>query len=308
MTKSPYKTHVTSAMVLAFTLGAAPHADDKVVESNFDYNFTPDGRELVYYSYKGRTLPDIYKKTDDGPEINLTKSDDIWDIEPDYSPDGKSIAFSSGDSMAVMNLHIMNADGSHNRLLLDLEDSIIGPAWSPSGEKIAFSTFVAGSEKPSGDVYIVNADGTGLKNLTHSMDGSAIKPEWSPGGDYIYFMSGTERDGAMDIYRMDSEGGHLSRLTDFSESGLQAFDVKPTPDGDTLVFTGTNKEGSVDIYAIRADLTSPTSEVHQITDTADAKEYFLSFTPNGHHLTYSKGEWETGFSFAHIPTPNLGHQ
>jgi len=49
-----------------------------------------------------------------------------------------------------------------------------GPAWSPDGSAIAF----AGAGGVPGDIYIMNADGTGLSQLTS--DGQAGQPAWQP--------------------------------------------------------------------------------------------------------------------------------
>lgn len=304
-------TKLITAGAFALTAIAVPHlqADDetepaeKKVESSFDFNFSPNGTDMIYYAYKGRALPDIFIKAHHSEEINLTQSPEIWDIEPDYSPDGTKILYSSGDSMAAMNLHIMDADGGNGRLLLDLDDSIVGPDWSPDGKKIAFSTFKMGSENPEGDIYIANLDGTNLQNLTANMAGGAMKPSWSRDGKHLYFAHSKEKEGPSDIYRMTVKGTEVTRLSDLACAQLKVFDVQVTPDSSTLVFAATDSEGWTDIYAIPADIAAPATTPHRITQTNHASEYFLSFTPNGHHLTYSIGDWESGFAFAHIATP-----
>ncbi|MEX0298124.1 MAG: TolB family protein [Kordiimonas sp.] len=313
MTASYFKTILVASTCTLMSTNAltaqavASNKEEQIIESHFDFNFSPDGQNMIYYAYKGKKLPDIYKKPHHGSEINLTSSSETWDIEPDYSPDGSKILYSSGDSMAVMNLHIMNADGGDSRLLIDLEDSIVGPTWSPDGKKIAFSTFKMGSENPEGDVFIANHDGTHVKNLTDDISGSAVKPTWSKDGTHLYFAHSETKDGPADIYRMTSEGTDITRLTDLSAIELKVFDVQLTPDSSTLVFAATDSEGWTDIYAIPANAKKPATKPHQITKTEEASEYFLSFTPNGHHLTYSVGDWENGFSFAHIPTPKGHH-
>ncbi len=285
----------------------ARSSDEKVIVSHFDFNFSPDSQNMIYYAYKGRKLPDIYKKPHHGEEINLTNSSETWDIEPDYSPDGKKILYASGDSMAVMNLHIMDADGSDSRLLIDLEDSIVGPTWSPDGKRIAFSTFKMGSNKPVGDIYVANPDGTHVQNLTENVSGSAVKPTWSRDGKHLYFAHSDEKDGPSDIYRMTSEGTEVTRLSDLSAAGLKAFGVKITPDASMLVFAATDTDGWTDIYAMPADTKKPVKNPNRITKTEKASEYFLAFTPNSQHLTYSVGDWENGFSFAHMPIPKAHH-
>ena len=57
----------------------------------------------------------------------------------------------------------------------------------------------------------MNADGTGLTNLTNHPNND-YDPTWSPDGDHIAFATG--RDGNFEIYVMNADGSGLSRLTD----------------------------------------------------------------------------------------------
>jgi Tol biopolymer transport system component len=59
------------------------------------------------------------------------------------------------------------------------------PVWSPTGKRIAF---VRKSEEVVTDVYVVNRDGSGLRQLAHS--GDAGEPAWSPDGRSIAFTRG----------------------------------------------------------------------------------------------------------------------
>ena len=60
-------------------------------------------------------------------------------------------------------------------------------------------------------IYVMNADGTGVRRLT-SDPGGAVMPTWSPDGKHIVFVS--RRSGRSDIYVMDADGSNLRRQTD----------------------------------------------------------------------------------------------
>jgi Tol biopolymer transport system component len=72
----------------------------------------------------------------------------------------------------------MNADGSDQRNLTRKPGNEVGPAWSPDGRAIVFTAvppgqplWVGGSRSASGpyrDVYVMNADGSEQRNLTHT--------------------------------------------------------------------------------------------------------------------------------------------
>jgi TolB protein len=63
----------------------------------------------------------------------------------------------------------MNVDGSEARMLA--QDGA-QPYWSPDGRKIAFAK--------QSDIYIMNADGSGQRNLTRGAGRRESSPVWSP--------------------------------------------------------------------------------------------------------------------------------
>ena len=120
-----------------------------------------------------------------------------------WSPDGKRFAFfvtntSPGDRTddAKAGLWVMNADGSNPRQLTRYAGS--NPAWSPDGRRIAFRSF---------DLFVVNADGSGLRRLARN--GSA--PAWSPDGRTIAFLHNRE------VHIVKADGSDERRLTPLNE-------------------------------------------------------------------------------------------
>ena len=87
----------------------------------------------------------------------------------------------------------------------------VAPLWlrsaaiSPDGQTIIFAY--------KGDLYSVPVAGGQARQLTtnSAWDG---RPVWSPSGKSIAFAS--EREGSMDIYRMEADGSNLVRLTTHS--------------------------------------------------------------------------------------------
>ncbi len=79
------------------------------------------------------------------------------------------------------------------------------PSFSPDGSKVLFA------DDRDGDleIYVVNADGTGMRALTDN-DTRDFFPSWSPDGSTIVFTS--NRDGAMALYVMDADGANQRRL------------------------------------------------------------------------------------------------
>jgi TolB protein len=149
---------------------------------------------------------------------------------------------------------VIRADGSGEVSVLSVHPtSDSKPAWSPDGSKIAFESLrddVANLKHV--DIYIMNADGTGVNRLTN---GSEIDygPAWSPDGTKIAFRA--DVDGNSDIYVINADGSGRVNLTNHPSS-----DWAPawSPDGRLIAFQ-TNRDGNWEIYVMRSDGTEPTN-------------------------------------------------
>ena len=72
-----------------------------------------------------------------------------------------------------------SADGSVARLTNDPAPDE-EPTWSPDGAKIAFQSYrYAGGNGSSWNIYVMNAVGTNLVELTHDL-AAAKYPAWRP--------------------------------------------------------------------------------------------------------------------------------
>jgi Tol biopolymer transport system component len=169
--------------------------------------WSPDGRTIYFGRYLVSTDGSGARKL---PYIPITA---VW------SPDGRQIAFvgnklrnqlpgHSGPRKANSDIYVMNADGSGIRRLTHNSGYDGEPAWSPDGRKIAFQSKGRlrsyGGNGGNGEIYVMNADGSGKRNLTRNpaQDGS---PSWSPDGRRIAFVS--NRDGRrLEAHVMNADG------------------------------------------------------------------------------------------------------
>ena len=106
-------------------------------------------------------------------------------------------------------LRIMSPDGSKDSQLT----AVITPGspdWSPDGSRMAFD--VRTDFRDPGQIYTINADGSGLTNLTG--DSPLVKgpPAWSPDGSRIAFIGLI--DGRSGLYMMDADGNNFALVTE----------------------------------------------------------------------------------------------
>jgi Tol biopolymer transport system component len=152
--------------------------------------WSPDGTRIAFSrGTLGGT--DIYSMRADGTDLRRLTSDPLPDITPAWSPDGTKIAFARAEDDAqreAANIFVVNADGSGERNLTNDNGWSVSPTWSPDGTRIAFSRNkypFPGIYDP--DIFVMNADGSGLVDLSPSERYYDQEPAWSPDGRRIAF-------------------------------------------------------------------------------------------------------------------------
>lgn len=166
-----------------------------------------------------------------------------------FSPDGSKIAYAyaaPGEQNSEM--YVANVDGTGTPLNVSrtaaLSENIA--EWSRDGSKLVILNSFPGA---SAGLAIVNADGTGFRQLTPGGDGASDQnPAWSPDGTRIAFDS--NRGPNRGIWIVSANGGLPTPLT---PSDMYAEKAQWGPNG-TIAFEGSRPSTiNQDIWVMTAD-------------------------------------------------------
>lgn len=209
-------------------------------------SFTPDGRALMFTSYR-LDNPDLFELSLADGAMKRVSSRPGLNTGGRVSPDGGKIALT------------LSHDGNSEVYLLDRGGGLIkrltsswgidtSPAWSPDGKQIAFVSSRAGNPQ----LYVMGADGGEPSRITFQGNYNQT-PAWSPRGTHVAFTARDERN-VFDIFVLDLRTKEIKRVTqDQGNNEEPAF----SPNGRMLVFS-TTRGGSRQLVLSNLDGTKQT--------------------------------------------------
>ncbi len=236
---------------------ASSHLDpDARKKQKDELDFRASGQKKRYaWDYEPEM--DIFSAMPDGSDIKQLTTELGYDAEGSYSPDGKLIVFSS------------NRYAYNSKLTNEEEQKL----------EVDPSYFC--------DLYLMNADGSGIKQLTN-VPGYDGGPFFSSDGKKITWRRFSEDGHSADIYTMNIDGTGEKRLTDFSCLSWAPFFHST---GDYLVFA-SNKQGyaNFEVYMVDAEgLREPVRVTY--TDKFDGLPVF---SPDGKKLVWTSSRCTDG--------------
>jgi TolB protein len=147
---------------------------------------------------------------------------------------------------------------------------------SPDASKIAFSA--SSPDSRQSQVYVANADGTGVKLLTPKSP--SYFHGWSPDGQWLAFVA--QREGKFELYRVSVNGGPEERLT-----SSRTYDDGPeySHDGKWIYFN-SQRDGGWNIWRIPASGGGPNDSLAERVTNDKLEDWFPHFSPNGKNMVF----------------------
>ena len=228
-------------------------------------NWLPDSRHLIFYSESGGQADLVVTDLDGAgrQEVAITPNDEGG---PAYSSDGQWIAYES-DKAGNFDIYKMRGDFTLMPPLTNDPARDMAPAWSPDG---SFLVFMSNRSNPDFDLYKMNADGSGVEQLTRG--GANWFPQVSPDGTSVAYHNGR------DVHILSLKTRQIRRVTYEPNNGMH-----PTwsPDGRQLAFM-TWRNGRTEIFTGKVD----GSEQQLLVQMPSGDAVDPRWSPDGEHIAF----------------------
>lgn len=216
-------------------------------------SWSPDGDFLIYQRDLDGAA--IYIMRADGTEQRRLSPTPGLDVTASFSPDGSQIVYArlyqppEPGHPPQVDLRVMNVDGSGDHAILQNVRFAVEPRWSID-DRIVFMSLMQG---PGLDIYVVNADGSGLERITTNGTSGFNNgdPVWNADGSRISFGSDREGGGRVNVFLMTPDGSEVQRITNFDPPD-EAGDTNWSSDNRKIAFewdVGGNGQSDPDAYA-----------------------------------------------------------
>ena len=260
----------------------------------------------------------LYVVNSDGSGLRQLAAGAAYYTRPRWSPDRRRIAFGRNDENFSNELLVIDVDGNGGTVRL-AEGA--DPAWSPDGTKIVFTSYIGSSPDSATAIYVMNADGSGIKQLTSPNNAEQcpqgysaydLNPDWSPDGKQILFERDFITDGFFalacgldgegyvpNVYVMNADGTEVRRLR--PGGPWDSPDAAPawSPDGQFVAYS----KPAGGVFVIRADGSPGQQQV-----VSNYPELSAAWSPDGKNLAFLAvapptnflGIWELASGSAHF--------
>ena len=241
-TWSPDGTHLVVKTDQGFYVTLADGSQPvRVADTCIQPMWSPDGKRIACVVADGQGVLTLFVVGADSTVLrNITPLESKYSVPITWSPDSTRLAYRADDG-----LRIVSAAGSTPPLASRKTDIALF-TWSPDGRKLAYATNEAGYL--SNALYVINADGTGERQLVGPVAKFTSAFLWSPDSTQLVYAATNPQQ----AYRVDVATGVQQALTTYPIVTLFGYG----DNGQTLYALSTAKTNST-FLAIRGTSVEP---------------------------------------------------
>jgi len=220
--------------------------EPKVIPADYSASWSPDG-QLIAYQHYNPDLSDAIESNGlyviDTLGQNKRRIQDGFALNPDWSPDSKKLVFHfiSSDlyQISVVNLELVQ---------LTYLGTARFPSWSADNRIVFESPYL--DPKGTSVLWVVNAEGSGLIDISEHGIGAMRRPDWSPDLRNIVY-SGYHSDNGSQIWIINTENMEKLPLTNNNFIGNR--NPSWSPDGNHIAWEVVHDGGAKEIWIMNAD-------------------------------------------------------
>jgi Tol biopolymer transport system component len=137
--------------------------------------WSPDGRYIAFSGspFDASGDEELYLLEWQTGDIRRLTDNGYRDSLPNWSPDSSHLVFTSAED-GYNELHIIDIASGQRHQLTHATIGYLG-TWSPDGAQIAFES---NQDNGTDDLYLINADGSGLRRITYLRSPNTLRPGW----------------------------------------------------------------------------------------------------------------------------------
>jgi len=174
--------------------------------------WSADGRRLAFIGFDSNGRREVWLVKRDGSDLRevSSKFQARGKAGLSIAPDGRRVVYIAG-LRGPFPIVITDLDSGETRSLTADSDAMHeSPRFSPDGRRIAFASNRDDPARTRSDVFVMNVDGTGIRNLSRHPH-EDFNPQWTADGKRIVFAS--LRSGTSQLFEVDVASGETRRLT-----------------------------------------------------------------------------------------------
>ena len=233
--------------------------------------------------------------TDSGTDVVLI-NEKGWDACSYFFPDGKKLVWTSIKDRLDMpignwsdwrnypqgaELYVSDRQGKNIQRLTDNEYYEAEVTVSPDGKWIVFGRMIKGNM----DLWVMNSDGTGEKQITFTEDDQEGAPYFLPDNETILFRAWKASEYGqsptpMTIYTIKRDGSDLKPRTFTHDMNWAPY---PTPDGEHFLFVRAETPRNWEVYLGYLDGKTPPKRITFF----DGFDGFPAISPDGRKMVWT---------------------